>query len=71
MRLYKITGRGRSRVKVASMQRDFMLDYLYDPSHKTATWDELQVVGGTSASTQLRNLVRQGLVEEVPTNGAV
>ena len=62
MKIYKLTGEGRKRVKVPTQQREGILDFLYE--NKTATRDELLAIG-KDASSKLRQFSREHLVMEV------
>lgn len=62
MKIYKLTGEGRKRVKVPSNAREEILDYLYE--YKTATRDELLLID-KDASEKLSEYKREYLVEEI------
>ena len=68
MRVYRLTKKGKGQVKVASRERDKLLDYLYE--NKTANLEELKNVVGMEVSTLIRQNIRLGFVEEVTNNGS-
>lgn len=62
MKIYKLTGEGRKRVKIPAQQREEILDHLYE--NKTATRDELLAID-KDASRKLRQFSKEHLIMEV------
>lgn len=62
MKIYRLTGEGRRRVKVPGQSREPILDHLYE--FKTSTHDELLALDG-DARSKLRGFVSDRLVMEV------
>lgn len=62
LKVYRLTGEGRKRVKVPSRLREPILDHLHE--FKTATRDELLAIEDSGRS-KLRDFVGNGLIMEV------
>lgn len=62
MKAYRLTDLGKKAAKTPSMDRDVLLDHLYE--NTTASLDEL-VALDRDARVKLRGLVKSGLVEVV------
>lgn len=65
MRIYRITGAGKEKVRSSVQDRDPILDFLYQTKNQRATTDELKAVGGPNADQLIWELKRKGCIEEV------
>ena len=66
MRLYRLTKRGRERVRTCSQVRDDLLDFLYEAKGAGGSLAELTaLVGKGKVGPWLRRLIKEQLVEEV------
>lgn len=64
MKTYRLTKpKGRDKARAPVPERDPILDYLYDA--KTGTMDNFVLLVGSSAHRRVRELIRQGYIEEV------
>ena len=69
MRIFKLTSRGKSQVRVASSARDELLDYLYEQPGKKATKEGLTAVLGNALSENLRRDIKLGYIQEEGNDG--
>jgi hypothetical protein len=67
MREYRLTVAGRKEAKIARLQRNEILDYLYPKAQYTM--EHLKSMFGADVRTKILSLIKQGYVEEVGMGG--
>ena len=67
MREYRLTALGRKEAKIARLQRNEIMDYLYPKNQ--VTMENLKSMFGADVRTKVLSLIKQGYVEEVGSGG--